>query len=131
MRPLSRIAHAAISNLRATYTDAHRPPAFYFHAMPYLMAMRDLRSCADNYALDSGHSVVAYALSNLGPWRGDFARAIKAELLEHLDAFKKLGPEYLSLQTPLAKASASVASAQPERFTSPAVEDPEVGGSRS
>ena len=96
MRKLHIIAQAAIGNLRARYLDKPQLPSFFVHAAPYLDAMRTLDSCADVYGLDSGDSVVRYALSNLGAWRGDFARAIKAELREHLDAFATHGPRYLS-----------------------------------
>jgi hypothetical protein len=48
--------------------------------MPYLEPMLSLSSIDDDYYYDSGRSVVLYALSNLGQWRGEKARAIKAEL---------------------------------------------------
>ena len=49
---------------------------------PYLDAMSTLRSVKDNYGMDSGRSVVAYALSNMGTYKGATARAIKARLKE-------------------------------------------------
>tara|TARA_B100000524_G_scaffold163977_1_gene83750 strand:- start:1409 stop:1633 length:225 start_codon:yes stop_codon:yes gene_type:complete len=51
-----------------------------FAALPYLDAMHSLDSVSDSYGLDSGQSVVAYFLANAGTWRGDRARALKAEL---------------------------------------------------
>ena len=51
-----------------------------FAARPYLDAMYSLDSVGDSYGLDSGQSVVAYFLANAGAWRGDRARALKAEL---------------------------------------------------
>lgn len=51
-----------------------------FAAQPYLDAMHSLDSVSDSYGLDSGQSVVAYFLANAGTWRGDRARALKAEL---------------------------------------------------
>tara|TARA_B000000565_G_scaffold59967_1_gene39737 strand:- start:116 stop:256 length:141 start_codon:yes stop_codon:yes gene_type:complete len=42
--------------------------------------MYSLDSVSDSYGLDSGQSVVAYFLANAGTWRGDRARALKAEL---------------------------------------------------
>ena len=51
-----------------------------FAAQPYLEAMHSLDSVSDSYGLDSGQSVVAYFLANAGTWRGDRARALKAEL---------------------------------------------------
>jgi len=51
-----------------------------FAAQPYLDAMHSLDSVSDSFGLDSGQSVVAYFLANAGSWRGDRARALKAEL---------------------------------------------------
>jgi len=51
-----------------------------YAAKPYLDAMGQLDSIKDNYYMDSGKSVVAYFLSNATSWRGDKAKAIKAEL---------------------------------------------------
>lgn len=55
-----------------------------YAAKPYIMAMRTLHSITDNYGLDDGRSIVAYALSNLSGWRGDTAKAVKAELRRRL-----------------------------------------------
>ena len=55
-----------------------------FGAVPYLQAMHDLESIDDNYFQDTGDSVVAYFLSNATTWRGNVARAIKAELKRRL-----------------------------------------------
>ena len=52
----------------------------YFGAVPYLDAMAQLESIEDNYYDDSAESVVRYFLGNAKTWRGDKARAIKAEL---------------------------------------------------
>lgn len=52
----------------------------YFGAVPYLQAMSSLTSISDNYGSDSGKSVVLYFLSNASTWRGETAKAIKAEL---------------------------------------------------
>jgi hypothetical protein len=52
----------------------------YFGAVPYLEAMFSLNNINDNYILDSGKSIVLYFLSNASSWRGDTARAVKAEL---------------------------------------------------
>jgi len=51
-----------------------------YAAVPYLEAMRALDSISDKYYYDSADSVVRYFLANAGQWRGDKARAIKAEL---------------------------------------------------
>ena len=52
----------------------------YFGAEPYLDAMLSLETVQDAYGLDSGKSVVLYFLANASGWRGDTARAVKAEL---------------------------------------------------
>lgn len=52
----------------------------YFGAKPYLRAMYCLNYITDKYGEDSGASVVAYFLGNASAWRGEKARAIKAEL---------------------------------------------------
>jgi hypothetical protein len=51
-----------------------------YAAKPYLDAMKTLDGIADKYFHDSGKSVVLYFLANAGQWRGEKARAIKAEL---------------------------------------------------
>jgi len=51
-----------------------------YAAKPYLDAMSSLNSITDNYGADSAKSIVAYFLSNASSWRGEVAKAIKAEL---------------------------------------------------
>lgn len=51
-----------------------------FAAKPYLDAMHAFGRISDNYFEDSAYSVVSYFLANASSWRGDKARAIKAEL---------------------------------------------------
>jgi hypothetical protein len=51
-----------------------------FSAAPYLSAMRQLDSMSDMYGADSARTIVAYFISNSGKWRGEKAKAIKAEL---------------------------------------------------
>lgn len=69
-RALSVIA----SDIRADWSNV------YFGAKPYLEAMACLNSVSDNYYYDSADSVVRYFLANATTWRGETARAIKAEL---------------------------------------------------
>jgi hypothetical protein len=52
----------------------------YFGAVPYLDAMRSLDTLRDKYYFDDAESVVRYFLSNATTWKGETARAIKAEL---------------------------------------------------
>jgi hypothetical protein len=51
-----------------------------FAAKPYLEAMGSLQSVTSSFGYDSGKSIVLYFLSNAGTWRGDVAKAVKAEL---------------------------------------------------
>jgi hypothetical protein len=55
-------------------------PKVNFAARPYLDAMHALRSVSDDYGMDRGDMIVAYFLSNASGYRGETARAIKAEL---------------------------------------------------
>jgi hypothetical protein len=52
----------------------------YFGAIPYLDAMHSLQSIRDKYYYDDAESVVRYFLANATTWKGENARAIKAEL---------------------------------------------------
>lgn len=58
-------------------------------AEPYRRAMLELDSLADSYGDDTARSIVLYLLSNLGQWRGDTARRIKAELKVMLKESKR------------------------------------------
>ena len=73
-RSLYDIAQDIISD----YAD--RGKSVHYAALPYVEAMLSLDTIDDYYGLDSGDSIVRYALSNLSSWRGEKARAIKAEL---------------------------------------------------
>ena len=55
-----------------------------YAARPYLDAMYSLESVSDKVLSDSAHTVITYFLSNASTWRGEKARAIKAELKEML-----------------------------------------------
>lgn len=55
-----------------------------FAAKPYLDAMQSLDSVDDRFGHDDGRSIVRYFLSNATSWRGDTARAVKAELKTRL-----------------------------------------------
>lgn len=51
-----------------------------YAAKPYLDAMMELNSINDKYYNDSAKSVVMYFLSNASGFRGERAKALKAEL---------------------------------------------------
>jgi hypothetical protein len=52
----------------------------YFGAVPYLDALRSLDQITGRYYEDTAEDVVRYLLANLGTWRGETARTVKAEL---------------------------------------------------
>ena len=52
----------------------------YFGAVPYLEAMYSLDKATDMYGADSARMIVNYFLANATTWRGEKAKAIKAEL---------------------------------------------------
>ena len=73
-RDLAYLANTIISDLK---TQGKSIPSA---AAPYLLAMRTMGSINENYGADSGASIVAYLLSNLASYKGETAKAIKAEL---------------------------------------------------
>ena len=62
---------------RDIYNDWTKP---YFGAKPYIDAMRHLDTIRDRYYFDDAETIVRYFLSNATSWKGETARAIKAEL---------------------------------------------------
>ena len=51
-----------------------------YAAVPYLEAMSGLEKITDNYGADSARSIVLYFLGNANSYRGEKAKALKAEL---------------------------------------------------
>jgi len=75
----------ALPTTRKLSTIAHEIMAEWgvktnYAARPYLLAMSYLNSIDDNYGYDSAKEIVLYFLANAQTWRGERARAIKAEL---------------------------------------------------
>jgi hypothetical protein len=52
----------------------------YFGAKPYLDAMLTLEDKNSTYGMDSADSIVRYFLANASTFRGDKAKALRAEL---------------------------------------------------
>ena len=69
-----RLLYDIARDIRKNWTKVN------YAAKPYLQAMADLETMASVYGCDSAASIVSYFLSNASSWRGDAARAIKAEL---------------------------------------------------
>lgn len=57
-----------------------------YAAVPYLDAMQSVEDMNSPYGADDGKTIVAYFLSNASTWRGDTAKAVKAELKKRLKA---------------------------------------------
>jgi len=74
MRPINEIA----SDILKAWPKPH------ITAQPYLAAMRGIDSIQDTYGRDSAKSIVLYFLSNASTFRGEQAKALKAELKQHL-----------------------------------------------
>ena len=51
-----------------------------YAAEPYLSAMADLETINDYYGADDGKEIVTYFLCNAASYRGEHAKAIRAEL---------------------------------------------------
>jgi hypothetical protein len=68
----------------------------YFGAVPYLDAMHSLETAHDDYGADTGHSVIAYGLSNMSSYSGksvhdpELAKVHRAQLKAHLKAPKPI-----------------------------------------
>jgi hypothetical protein len=76
VRPLYTIAR----EIRQDWRDKNGKSNVNFGAVPYLDAMSTLNGIGDSYGSDSAKSIVLYFLSNASSWRGEKAKAIKAEL---------------------------------------------------
>ena len=63
--------------------------SWYIYAKDYVEALAQLETITDEYYADSAASVVSYLLANLTSWRGEKARAIKAELNAIKNAYYK------------------------------------------
>ena len=52
----------------------------YFGAEPYLNALHQLESLDDMYGYERAPGIIRYFLGNARTWKGEKAKAIKAEL---------------------------------------------------
>lgn len=84
-RPLNKIAADVLA---AWGPPGKNPPAFKIWCDPYLQAMLTLSSINDTYGLDPADDIVTRFLLNAGSWRGEKAKAIKAELNQLLKVAK-------------------------------------------
>lgn len=56
----------------------------WFGAVPYLDAMSEIETINDRVGMDDGRYIVIYFLSNARLWKGETAKAVKAELKRRL-----------------------------------------------
>lgn len=77
-RATARPLYVIAADIADDYASKGKPVHPYAH--PYVRAMFSLDRISDYYGQDTGVSVVSYALANLGTWRGETAKRIKAEL---------------------------------------------------
>lgn len=75
---MTRPIHEIAREIRADWSKIGKGVSPY--AKPYLDAMQSLDKITDSYYADSGHSVVLYFLGNAASYRGEKAKALKAEL---------------------------------------------------
>ena len=73
--------NAAPRRLSTIARDIRRAwPRVYFAAAPYLAAMEYLDIIDDVFMYDDARGIVRYFLANASTFRGDQAKALKAEL---------------------------------------------------
>jgi len=70
----------AISTIAGDIIAAWGPAKIHFAAKPYLIAMASLQGPGDKYFQDDARSVVRYFLANARSFKGEQAKALKAEL---------------------------------------------------
>ena len=71
---MTRSLNTIANDIRKDWTKPN------YAAVPYLDAMRSLDTMQDKYYFDDASDIVRYFLANATTWKGDTARAIKAEL---------------------------------------------------
>jgi len=71
---MARPLHEIAADIRRDWRPVN------YAARPYLAALAFLDTPDDSLGADSARSIVAYFLANASTWRGETARAVKAEL---------------------------------------------------
>jgi hypothetical protein len=82
-RTLSQIMSEMKGDMNFLATNQKQPTTWrtkYWAAVPYIDALSTLTSINDKYGYDDAKSLVLYLLGNLGTYRGDKAKELKAEL---------------------------------------------------
>jgi hypothetical protein len=74
----TRTIHAIAGDIKRIWKK------MYFGAVPYVDAMLTLSVRGDHYGLDSSDDILLHFFSNASAFRGDEAKALKYELVQHL-----------------------------------------------
>jgi hypothetical protein len=90
--PLARPLYDVAAEIRSDFRYQGKP--LYYAAKPYIEAMDGMTDMTDRFYEDSAVSVVTYAVSNLGSWRGEVATRVKAELRAALADAKQKGLKF-------------------------------------
>lgn len=74
------LTNLTISELAVICKNDWKKP--FFAAVPYLNALRNLPCMTKDamYGMEDAGSIICYFLSNSSSWRGEVAKAVKAEL---------------------------------------------------
>lgn len=82
---ISNLASRIIMDMEGIAKAKHKYwRAAFPYAAPYADAMMSLQTVNDHYGFDSGFEIVARFLSNASTWKGETAKAIKAELRKRI-----------------------------------------------
>lgn len=81
MRTVREVASEIVSDWIDQQRSRRGPrPVYVVTAWPYLEAMLQMTRPDEAYGMEDGEMVILYFLDNARPWRGERARALKAEL---------------------------------------------------
>ncbi len=75
---LLQLPSAPLSSIASVIKASWPKPSPY--ALPYLRAMFSLSDMQSTYGADDAESIILYFLSNAAGYRGEVAKAVKAEL---------------------------------------------------
>lgn len=76
--PLPKPLYEYAAEIKQDYRKQGKP--VYFAAVPYVDAMRSLSGMNSSLGWDTAEEIVIRLLGNLGTWRGETAKRVKAEL---------------------------------------------------
>lgn len=88
---MSDLQNAPLHDLAVLIHENWTKP--YFGAVPYIEAMANVVDLDSPYGADDGRMIVAYFLANAHTWRGETARAVKAELKRRLSFGRRTSPD--------------------------------------